>query len=364
MRGTYTVEDKAGTGGTKNFDTLKEALTALKDTSTNTACTKDIDSNIVINVLEDQTGQHTINEIEGTDSKNTVTIQAVGDITIDGNEEKDNVVIFNNTSFVTLKGFNITNSKYSAIKICKGSHYNTVINNNIFASNTLSGNEEQMSIIYIGKETAGSIDSNNKIISNKIRSTIYPIKNAIQVSYANNTDIINNSITITTSTNDSTAIYVKFTDGENKIYNNSVYISNQDFLLNLENSNSETNVLNIKNNIFYTATSGKSVIKISQGNNTEINMDNNLMFAPNITNAGNFSYIDGGPIHTFEEYQNNTVFDQNSVNEDPNFTDFVSGDLSLLEQPSINGIVLTDITTDITNKIRNITEPTIGAYEF
>jgi len=249
----------------------------------------------------------------------------------------------------------------------------TITDNKIF--NLFNTNPSSVSVmgIFFEGSTAGS---NGKVSGNIINNlavtdasstnaNLYGIKiNSGTTNYFNN--LINLGGNTTTNVY---GIFESGSAGANNLYFNTVNIdgsltsgTNNSYALYSEYA---INTRNFRNNILSNSRSNTGgiglhyAVYLNYGVNTNLTIDNNDYSAPGI--GGVLGHYNSADVLNLVDWKTATSKDANSISVDPLFTSATN--LLPLNTALIAGTPISGITTDFVGSLRNITIPTIGAYE-
>ncbi|MDO4725794.1 MAG: DUF4465 domain-containing protein [Porphyromonadaceae bacterium] len=215
---------------------------------------------------------------------------------------------------------------------------NTIIRGNrIYVDNTTDKN---INAIYLRRRDDNeTLAGRNRIYNNEIIIDNAKGSNLYGIYFANdgltNTDIVYNSVNVTTSTTVQNSAPIFIASKANTL--------NQDVV--------------VKNNIFQN-NAGGYVYRVNTASSfSGVTFGNNALY----TSGTNFAY-GGAAISTFEDWKTKSG-ETNSVVEKAQFFDAISLDLTA-EGNLRNATPLNYVTDDINATVRDVSKPTIGAYEF
>lgn len=274
-----------------------------------------------------------------------------------------NNIINNNT---------VTNFTYYHIYV-DGKYTNTQISGNDVYNTIGTSWHNTYSAVNISTPTGGGITNvfNNKIHDILTQSNFST--GGIPAIYSNGvtgttTNIYNNEINLDVAFNPLVTRYGIRTNGAGavNIYYNSIYIGGTD----VPEGNSYglyrggTGATNIKNNVVFNARSNSTGTGKHYGiyvtGITSLTSDYNDIFTSGTGGVFGFSVADK---LTLTDWQIATSKDANSISSDPLFTSLTNF-LPQAGSPLIGAAqTIANITDDITGLARDITSPTIGAYE-
>ncbi len=142
-----------------------------------------------------------------------------------------------------------------------------------------------------------------------------------------------------------------------KMYYNSVFYNGTSVVGAVLRMDAETQGVRLVNNSLYNAGPGFCISAASE-NNLDTSDNNNLF-----TKGTIFSRVGAVDYLSFEEYRENTLTDERSVNVDPDY--FTDSNLHLTNQFLEGGAIpINEVAVDFDGEARNVEFPDIGADEF
>jgi hypothetical protein len=310
------------------------------------------------------------NIILGGTTSNYLTIQNCDVEAIDGANRPNCGININSDQAV---GISIKNCKISNFNLYGISGYDfldiEVLNNEIYQTIASTKNDVEGIGLYSIDYSSSMSVSGNKIYGLDGPANGYLSGINISGGTTSTGTIYNNAISINSVQSTLIdGIYAYGWGSTYNIYHNSVYIGGTEQGTNSSHAFFSTNsecVLNIKNNVFF----NNRINNGGTGVHYAIHRYYTTGFVANYNDYfinGASSYIgkyNGSDVATLAAWRTATSQDANSISTDPLFTSTTN--LKPITGTPLNlaGTPLTEVPKDINGTIRNVTTPTIGAYE-